>query len=96
MEKRIFMVIEMKNEVNNTDTDGLTIISESFRSLRELAKKKMIFFDDVPEKFRPDLHDFVIGETLTITPPTPSHLSPPFPHQPYNSTRQLCHKSHQR
>jgi hypothetical protein len=46
--------------------DGLTIILESLRLLHELSKKEKIFFDDVPEKFKADLHKFIIGETLTI------------------------------
>jgi len=46
--------------------DGLTIISESLGSLQELTNKERIYFDDVPEKFRLDLHNFIIGETLTM------------------------------
>jgi hypothetical protein len=66
MEKRIFMVIEMKNEVNNTDMDGLTIISESLESLQDLLKRETIFLDDVPKQLKADLQKFIVGETLTM------------------------------
>lgn len=44
----------------------LHLISESIAALRQLAQKEIIFFDDVPEKFRPDLHNFIVGKTLTM------------------------------
>lgn len=54
------------NKKYNTRMYGLTIILECLRSLRELSKKETIFIDDVPEKFRPDLHNFIVGETVTM------------------------------
>jgi hypothetical protein len=44
----------------------LYLISESMAALKQLDQKEIIFFDDVPEKFRPDLHNFIVGETLTM------------------------------
>ena len=46
--------------------NDLDIIVQSFDSLRELTKKRHIFFDDVNEKFRADLLSFIVGETLSI------------------------------
>jgi len=44
----------------------LDIIAENFTELRLLTQKATVFLEDVPLKFRPDLHTFIIGETLTI------------------------------
>ena len=41
-------------------------LSERIAALKQLAQKETIFFDDVPEKFRPDLHNFIVGRTLTM------------------------------
>jgi hypothetical protein len=46
--------------------NGLDVILESFSALDELAKKDILFLDDVPERFRPDLQTYIVGETLSI------------------------------
>lgn len=43
----------------------IDIIAESFTELRQLTQKSTVFLEDVPLRFRPDLHNFIIGETLT-------------------------------
>jgi hypothetical protein len=46
--------------------DELVFISESIGALQGLSKKKTIFFDDVQQKFRKDLQNYIVGETLSI------------------------------
>jgi hypothetical protein len=46
--------------------DGLTIISESIRSLYQLSNKTPILLEDVQKEFRADLQSFIVGETLTM------------------------------
>lgn len=46
--------------------DGLAIITSSLDALRMLAKKDIIFFDDLDPKFQPDLQKFIVGETLAM------------------------------
>ena len=44
----------------------LTVISESMASLQSLANKQTIFLDDIQEAFRPDLQQYIVGETLSM------------------------------
>jgi hypothetical protein len=44
----------------------LSLISKSLGSLQELPNKGIIFLDDLPRQFRPDLQKFIVGETLSM------------------------------
>jgi len=44
----------------------LAIISDSFGALEDLSKKEIIFLDDLPKQFKPDLQNYIVGATLSI------------------------------
>lgn len=44
----------------------LIFISESIGSLHRLSEKKTIFLDDIPQAFRADLQNYIVGETLSM------------------------------
>lgn len=44
----------------------LSIMAEKFESLWTLSQKDIIFLDDLEQEFRPDLQNFIIGETLQM------------------------------
>ena len=46
--------------------NNLAIISEKLGTLRSLLQKDTIFLDDLRKEFRPDLQNFIVGETLTM------------------------------
>lgn len=44
----------------------LSLISESLGALQELPGKGIIFLDDLPKQFKPDIQKFIVGETLSM------------------------------
>ena len=44
----------------------LSLISDSLGALQQLPNKGRIFLDDLPRQLRPDLQNFIIGETLSM------------------------------
>jgi len=44
----------------------LSIMSEKLESLWTLSEKEVIFLDDLGQEFKPDLQNFIIGETLQM------------------------------
>jgi hypothetical protein len=44
----------------------LAFISESIGILQHLAARDIIFLDDLQEKFRPDLQNYIVGSTLSM------------------------------
>jgi hypothetical protein len=46
--------------------NALLIISESLGYLQKLSVKSEIFLDDVPKEFKPDLQNYIVGETLCM------------------------------
>ena len=44
----------------------LDFISKRLDTLSKLAEKEPIFLTDLRKEFRPDLQNFIVGETLTV------------------------------
>ncbi|MDF2189702.1 hypothetical protein [Paraflavitalea sp. CAU 1676] len=44
----------------------LSLISESLASLQILARKEVIFLEDLPKQFRRDMQSYIVGETLSL------------------------------
>ena len=44
----------------------LILMSESLGSLQGLLKRKTIFLDDIQQRFKTDLENYIVGETLSM------------------------------
>jgi hypothetical protein len=44
----------------------LSNISDSLNALQKMSGKDTILLDDISPRFRPDLQNFIIGETLSM------------------------------